>query len=436
MTEIIEHGFKFTDQQLSALGIIQKNNVAILTGGPGTGKTTTTQQIIEWAVSEDMNIIQAAPTGKAAKRMIESTGHYASTIHAMLGCIFENGHFNFVHNKTNPLQADLIILDEVSMITNELMCRVLEAIDPKRTKLLLVGDQDQLPSVGAGAVLRDILASKVIPHVELDVVHRNSGAIVKACHQIKHGHLYTPHSKLDLEAKSPVNLIHIECDTPERTLTGIETIMCDRMPLRGYNPVKDVQVISPVNTKGDLSCQSINKQIKNRLNPVNGNGGLFGDDKEKQYPFQSGDKVINTKNSRLKTIDGAGALIVNGDIGFIQDVQKKNLIIKFLDPDREVSIPKKDKNLLHAYCITCHRFQGSEAPVIIIPVHSQFNYFLSNSWIYTAISRGKDIVITLGRFNTIERAIKNRVPNNRKTLLKEQLASIHHEKLGKEFAEI
>ena len=176
-----------TGQQKATLEMVKQNRVSVLTGGPGTGKTTTTLSIIEWAASENMNIIQAAPTGKAAKRMMESTGHYASTIHTMLGCIFDNGNFQFAHNKDNPLQTDLLILDEISMITNDLMCRVLEAVNPKRTRVLLVGDQDQLPSVGAGAILRDILGSKTIPHIELDVIHRNSGAIVTACHKIKNG---------------------------------------------------------------------------------------------------------------------------------------------------------------------------------------------------------------------------------------------------------
>ncbi len=434
MTE--EQEFEYTEQQLSAIEMVKNNSVSILTGGPGTGKTTTTRGIITWAKSQNMKILQAAPTGKAAKRMMDSTDHPATTIHTMLQCHLEKGYFEFKYREGNPLQADLVILDEISMITNDLMCRVMEAISPKHTKLLLVGDQDQLPSVGAGAVLRDLLKSKIIRHVELDVVLRNTGSIVKACHQIKHGRIYTAHSKLDLEATSPINLVHIECDTPERTLAGIETIMCDRMPLRGYDPVKDIQVISPVNTRGELSCESINKKIRKRLNPSKANGMFEDDSKEDQYPFRPGDKVINTKNSRLTNTDGALVMVVNGDIGFVLDIEGKDLTVKFLDPDREVIIPKKEKNLLHAYCITCHRFQGSEAPVIIIPVHRQFDFFLSNSWIYTAISRGKQIVVTIGRFRTIARAIKNRVPNNRTTMLESLLTSAHQAKIEEEFPEI
>jgi len=421
--------FELTKQQSAAGEMVKRNRVSVLTGGPGTGKTTTTLSIIKWAESEKMSVTQAAPTGKAAKRMIESTGRYASTIHTMLGCLYDGSGFEFLHNKHNPLNTDLLILDEISMITNDLMCRVLEAINPRRTKLLLVGDAYQLPSVGAGAILRDILASRVIPHIELDIIHRNSGAIVAACHQIKNGQYYSPAKALDLDAEFPINLIHVECSTPEATLAGVEALVCDRMPLRGYDPINDIQVLSPVNTSGILSCKSINDRLRDRLNPDT--GGLWNDGDAEPYPFRAGDKVINTKNSKLSTTHGEDAMVVNGDIGIIKAVTGKEIIIDFTDPDRQVVMPKKSKTLLHAYCITCHKFQGSEAPVIIIPLHKQFSFYLSNSWIYTAISRGKSIVITLGDFNTIERAIKNRVPNNRKTKLAKQIVSFHQEHLLK-----
>jgi len=416
-----------TDQQVAALEMVKRSRVSVLTGGPGTGKTTTLLSIIRWAESEKLSITQASPTGKAAKRMVESTGRYASTIHTMLGCIYDGSGFEFLHNKHNPLNTDLLIIDEISMITNDLMCRVLEAVNPQRTRLLFVGDADQLPSVGAGAILRDILASRVIPHIELDIIHRNSGSIVKACHQIKNGQYYSPAKKINLEAESPVNLIHIECSTPEATLAGVVALVCDRMPLRGYDPVNDVQVLSPVNTAGILSCQSINEKLRDRLNPAK--GGFWNDGDEEPYPFRAKDKVICTKNNKLQTTKGEEVNVVNGDIGIIQEVTGKEIIIDFTDPDRQVVMLKKDKTLLHAYCITCHKFQGSEAPVVIIPIHKQFKYFLSNAWIYTAISRGKEIVITLGDFGTIEKAIKNRIPNNRKTKLSEQIVAFRQEQL-------
>jgi len=421
-----------TDQQLSAVEMVKKNSVSILTGGPGCGKTTTALEIIKWAESEDLKIIQACPTGKAAKRLIESTDRYASTIHSMLGCTFENGQFGFIHGKDNPLPADLIVLDEISMITVDLMARVLEAVDIKRTKLLLIGDAWQLPSVGAGAVLRDLLASGAVPHVELDKIHRNTGLIVEACHQIKSGQIYTPRRKLDLSAENPINLIHIECFTPEMALEGLQKIMCEVIPGKyGFDPVNDIQLISPVNSKGVLSCDSINKILRDRLNPLQIDQ-VFSDE-DQNYQFRTGDKVINTKNCKVTAVGGKTTAIVNGDIGIVQSVSDKIITVLFSDPDREVEILKKEQNLLHAYCITCHRFQGSEAPVIIIPVHNQFNYFLSNAWIYTAISQAKSICVTVGTFGTIEKAIRNRVPNNRKTKLKERLIKADRAMMAVEF---
>lgn len=430
-----------TDQQLSAVEMVKKNKISLLVGGPGCGKTTTTLEIMNWAKSENLNILQTAPTGKAAKRMMQATGEYASTIHSMLGCIFEDGEFLFAHNKDFPLDADLIILDEISMITNDLMARVMDAVDVRRTRVLLVGDQDQLPSVGAGAVLRDLLASGVIPHTELDIIHRNSGEIVSACHKIKKGQGYVPYNKLDLEAESPINLIHIECFTPEQALVGIQRLVCDVIPEKyGYDPIDEIQVISPVNSKGPLSCDSINAVLQDKLNPTSKVKDVFGEDEKKsdsqKIKFRPGDKVINTKNSKAKTVSGEETGIVNGDIGIVKDVTNKIITVEFADPDREVEILRKEHKLLHAYCITCHRFQGSEAPVIIIPVHTQFNYFLSNPWIYTAISRAKVICVTIGTFGTVEYAIRNRIPNNRTTKLKERIVAAEHAAMELEFAEI
>jgi exodeoxyribonuclease V alpha subunit len=401
-----------TRQQAAAVEMVRQYPMSILTGGPGTGKTTATLQVLKWAESRGLTYLQAAPTGKAAKRMAEATGRPASTIHQTLGCEFDGGGFSFIHNENKPLRCDLLILDEVSMLTSSLLADVMRAVDVRRTKVLFVGDQDQLPSVGAGAVLRDILLSGLIPHTELDVVHRNAGSIVKACMLIKAGQTYTPATALDLEAESPVNLIHVECFTPEETLRGVEAIMCERMPARGFDPITDIQVISPVNEKGILSCKVINDRIRNRLNP--------GTELTQDDQFRVGDKVINTKNTPVFRTDGGGTYIVNGDIGIITEIGRKEISVQ-MDGDREVLIPKTDNDLLHAYCITCHRFQGSEAPVILIPVHHQFKFFLSNSWIYTAISRAKQICITIGAFSVIDRAIKNRVPNNRRTMLRDRI---------------
>jgi exodeoxyribonuclease V alpha subunit len=263
---------------------------------------------------------------------------------------------------------------------------------------------------------------------------------VRVCHQIKEGLLYAPNQKLDLDAENPINLVHIECFTPEETLKCVQALVSKIIPEKySFDPIDHIQVISPVNTAGPLSCKSINTVLRSVLNPPPKESGMFqGQDNDDQEDdsdgkFRPGDKVINTKNDKATDTDGKESAIVNGDIGIVKSVSSKEIIVLFSDPPREVVIPKKSHNLKLAYCITCHKFQGSEAPVIIIPVCNQFNLFLSNAWIYTAISRAKIICVTVGTFGTIERAIRNRVPNLRLTRLKERLKKVESEIFASEF---
>jgi len=409
---------KYTEQQEAAIEMVFKSRVSILTGKPGTGKTTTILGIIQKAREMGIKITQAAPTGKAAKRMQEATECDSSTIHSMLQPTFDTGAFKFSVNEENPLKCGLLILDECSMITTELLSSVMKAIDTRRTRVLFVGDTGQLPSIGGGAVLRDMIESAVIPHVELDIIHRNSGRIVEACASIHAGKSYPKDTVIDLEAKNKVNLVHVECSDPEMIQTTIKNIVADRMPVRGYDPVWHVQIISPVNSKGMLSCEAINEVLRDRLNP----SPYFESPPpaNQKTVFRRGDKIINTKNLKLSEP------IINGDIGEIQDVTEKHYVVQFFDPDRLVEIERRENYLLHAYCITCHRFQGSESPVIIIPVHSSFTYFVNRSWIYTAISRARELCITVGDFSSIARMIDNTRDTRRFTRLKERILHSHH----------
>ena len=395
-----------TDEQQSAIKMTMDNPVSILTGGPGSGKTMTCKKIIQAAQNNKYSINLCAPSGKAARRMSEATGWNASTIHKLLEAQMNNGEFIFACGRTNPLKSDLIICDETSMVSSDLMASLLNAVE-NRTKILFVGDQDQLPSISAGAVLRDFLASKIIPHVNLSKIHRNSGDIVKACHKIKHGSSYTPSATLDL--KTGLNLRHIEISSPAKIVKVIEDIIVNRMPERGYDPIWDVQVLCPTNKKTAMSCKGINEILQNSLNK---NGP------QEKTIFRAGDKVIQTKN---KEIDGE--YIVNGDIGQVVNIDKKGLKVKFFDPDRIVNISKTVNNLLMAYAITGHRFQGSEAPVIIIPVHKSFSFLVNRPWIYTAISRAQKICITIGQFSAIEKAIRKEDANVRVTRLQNLLES-------------
>jgi exodeoxyribonuclease V alpha subunit len=403
---------QLTDEQQSAIGMMQNNKVGILTGGPGTGKTTTIKEILAWSQKEGLSTVLCAPTGKAAKRMSETTGKEAATIHRTLGARMGASGFEFTVNEENPMWADLVVIDELSMVTNNLMADLLRGVDKRRTKLLFVGDHGQLPSVGPGAVLRDLLAADCLPHVELTKIHRNSGEIVKACHAINKGQVFDPPEQLDPE--QGFNYRHIEADTPEHIREIIKVLVKDRMPARGYDPVWDVQMISPTNSRTVLSCDGLNDVLQEMLNPLpNVLDETQGADK-----FRLNDKIIQTKN---RSVDED--YIVNGDIGEIIEYPQNTgqMTVRFFDPERIVKLPKQANDLLRAYCITCHRMQGSEAPVIIIPVHKVFGYFVNRSWIYTAISRAKEICITVGQFRAVRHAIHREDAVVRKTMLKEKL---------------
>lgn len=403
-----------TDEQQQAVKMVKENKISVLYGAPGVGKTFTLKEILKWAKNKKLKIALAAPTGKAAKQMQISTGHQAGTIHKLLEPRMNlNGNFSFQKNEKNKLDIDLLIFDEVSMITNQLMADVFKAINIHKTKILLVGDFYQLPSVGAGAVLRDIINSKKVPYTELTEIQRNAGDIVRACHQIKDGNFYIPSKQLDLN--EGLNLRHIEIRSPERIQQVIQQFVCERMPLRGYDPVWDVQVLSPVNKRTGLSCDELNQVLQAKLNKEN--------PVIKNTIFRKNDKVIQTKNNKIKTPTGDEALVVNGDMGTVIEVRpdRNQLVVKFFNPDRTTVVPLNNNKLLLAYCVTCHRMQGSEAPVIIIPVHSGFNFFVDRAWLYTAISRAQEICITVGEFSAIKQAIQEEKVYCRKTLLKEKL---------------
>lgn len=406
---------QLTDEQLSAVEMVKNNPLSILTGGPGTGKTTTVKEILHWAGKKGLGIAQAAPTGKAAKRMMEATGYSAMTIHSLLGAMMEDGEFFFVHNEGNQLRCDFLVVDELSMVTNNLMSDLLRAINEKLTKVLFVGDQGQLPSVGAGAVLRDMLASRCIPHVELTKIHRNSGAIVKACHKIHRGEFYSPSAKLDVE--NGFNLRHVETSSPTSIQDVVQKIVT-KMEAREFDPIWDVQVISPTNSRSVLSCDGMNEVLQNQLNPL-----PEGEKQPENMIFRKNDKVIQIKNTRLDDAYGTPTFLVNGDMGQIIDMNdsRNKMTVKFFDPERIVHLSKKRNDLLLAYCVTCHRMQGSEAPVVIIPVHKLYQYFVTRSWIYTAISRAKVMCFTVGQFGAIETAINKNDAEHRVTRLKESM---------------
>ena len=408
-----------TSEQIDAVAMVRTNQVSVLTGAAGTGKTTVIEQVLAWGRSERMAIACAAPSGKAAKRMTEATGFPARTIHSLLGARLDGaGEFIFSFDAENPIDIDLVVLDEVSMVSNHLMACFLRAI-MLSTTVLFVGDPNQLPSIGCGAILRDLLESDIVPHAKLTIVHRARGLIVQACNSVKDGIAYDEPKTLALG--NGENIRHIESDSPEQMLQTIKDLVAHRMTCHLFDPVWDVQVISPTNKRTVLSCESINKTLQNELNPIP------EDQLVKDCIFRPGDKVINTKN---KTVDED--YIINGAMGTVIRVIPKTkgvageLYVAFQDPEIQVKLPLgKGNNLLLAYCITCHRFQGSQAPVIIVPVHSTFGFFVNRAWLYTALSRGQHIVITIGQFSAVKKAIKTKAVFERQTLLGNKLRGIY-----------
>jgi exodeoxyribonuclease V alpha subunit len=386
------------DQQ-EAFRLAMTHPVFILTGAPGTGKTYLLRRIIEQFTEWNCSIALAAPTGKAAKRMTEVIGMPAMTIHRLLGPeprMFKGElYFGFARGGGDPIPADLLVVDEFSMVDISLAASLFRAV-AAGTRVLIVGDHYQLPSVGPGAVLRDLLAARV-PSYELTEIKRNTGDIVKACHAIKDGRPAVPSHHLDPDAG--LNFRHIEESDPFEIQEIVRNLVTKRLPMRGYDPVWDVQVLSPRNESTALSCLDLNVLLQGALNihsPVPG------------VPFRVSDKVIQLKNEAI-----GDKFVVNGDLGEVKEINDAEIKVNFLYPDRLVRIKRKAHHLRLAYCVTIHKMQGSEAPVIIIPVHTCFGGFFNREIIYTALSRAQDICITVGEFHALETAT-GRVGNVRR----------------------
>jgi len=396
------------NEQRAAFHGIQNSNVFILTGAPGTGKTYTLARIVKALRDTNASTVLVAPTGKAAKQMElalqDTCPTTATTIHSALGpTIDEDGNFCFDRDEHDPIPADVIIADEFSMVDVRLARSLLKAISPT-TKLIIVGDHYQLPSIGPGAVLRDLIAAKVPCH-ELSKIQRNAGLIVKACHAIKAGKIVQPAEKLDADAGQ--NWRHIETESTAQTKQVIEALLRDKLPGMGIDTLWNVQLISPTNEKGELSCQQLNKLAKQIINPT--------PPPFPRIPFAHGDKVVRLRNGTAKSARGAVAVrgitrretgatakedvrIVNGDVGIVHDIDDKHVIVEFRYPDRKVEIKKGDHKLKMAYAMTGHKMQGSEVPIVVLPLHKSYSRMpmVNREWLYTAMSRAKQALITVG----------------------------------------
>jgi len=408
-------GFEFAEQQRAALKNALLSKVSILTGGPGTGKTTILRALVEILKAKKVRVHLAAPTGRAAQRLAETTGGFASTIHRLLKYDASKG--GFVANEHQPLATDFIIVDEASMLDTRLAAAVLQAV-PSRSHLLLVGDIDQLPSVGAGNVLKDLIASSValsaFPVTRLNVIYRQKGQsqIVTTAHAINAGEPTLPPSVNEVSAAQAwSDLTFIVAESAEDTVRKTIQLCTEFVPqhYKWFHPINDVQILAPMH-KGTAGVGNLNIQLQAALNPhAKGLRGPHGE-------YRPGDKVIQLRNNYDKNL-------FNGDIGVIAsvDTEAGTLTAKF-DGDEHTFDRGEFGDLAPAYAISIHKSQGSEYPVVIVPLLKAHFMMLQRNLLYTAITRGKKKVFLVGEPAAYAMAVRNSEAKTRTTHLREKLA--------------
>jgi exodeoxyribonuclease V alpha subunit len=378
--------------QREAIRKALENRVLVITGGPGVGKTTLLQSILLILRAKKLNCLLCAPTGRAAKRLSEVTGLEAKTIHRLLE--FQPASGGFTRNAGNPLECDVLVSDESSMIDLPLFHKLIQAL-PEHAHLLLVGDIDQLPSIGPGSVLADIIRSNVVPVVRLTEIFRQSASsrITANAHCIKAGQM----PQLQEPAKES-DFFFIERDEPAGIQSTILELVEQRIPKKlRLDPILDVQVLSPMN-RGSLGARELNMLLQQRLNPCRDREPTverFG------WQFRLRDKVIQTENDYDKEV-------FNGDIGQIVKIQpeERELAVRFDDRDVPYDFDELDEVSL-AYAITIHKSQGSEFPAVVIPLALQHYVLLQRNLVYTAITRGRQMVVLVGQKRALASAVRN-----------------------------
>jgi exodeoxyribonuclease V alpha subunit len=378
----------------------------VITGGPGTGKTTIVKAILKIFSKLKIKIMMAAPTGRAAKRMSEMTDHDAKTIHRLLEYSIRKQGFQ--RNEKNPLDCDLLIVDEASMIDTILMYHLLKAI-PATASCIFVGDVNQLPSVGAGNVLNDIIASGFVAVIELNEIFRQAKAsrIIVNAHKINEGELPAFNQS---EISDPNNDFYfIEQDDPEKVLEIILELVNRRIPQRfGFDAIDDIQVLTPMH-KGVVGVANLNDQLQSVLNP--GNGGVIRGDRT----YRINDKVMQIRNNYDKEV-------FNGDIGRITGIcsEDRQITISFDNRDIVYDFSGLDEIIL-AYAVSVHKSQGSEYPVVILPILTQHYILLQRNLIYTAVTRGRNLVVMVGSRKALAIGVNNNKTQQRFTRLRYRL---------------
>ena len=395
-----ETGIEYDEVQLAAIRQAVTSKVMVLTGGPGTGKTTTTQGIIAALKKAGLRVLLAAPTGRAAKRMSEATGMEAKTIHRLLEYNPQDG---YKRNDENPLEGDALIVDECSMIDILLMNNLLKAV-PVGMRLVFVGDIDQLPSVGAGNVLRDIIDSQRIPVVRLVRIFRQAqkSRIVMNAHTINQGRFPDTSNGRDTD------FFFMREDDPERAAETIVRLVKERLP-RAYRESPDrIQVLTPMQ-RGVVGAANLNLLLQQALNPSGPSLGRGG------YTYRQGDRVMQLCNNYAKEV-------FNGDLGYIREVdtEERMLTVDFDGKKVEYDVTELDELTL-AYATTIHKAQGSEYPIVVMPVLMTHFVMLQRNLIYTGITRAKKICVLLGAAKALAYAVRNVSVLKRNTRLKERL---------------
>ena len=397
-------GMQYDDIQQQAILAAIRNKVLVLTGGPGTGKTTTTLGIIAAYREAGAGIILAAPTGRAAKRLSETTGMEAKTIHRLLEVKPPNG---YQRNEENPLEGDVLIVDECSMIDIILMYNLLKAV-PDDMTLILVGDVDQLPSVGAGNVLSDIIASGCIPVVKLERVFRQAqgSRIIMNAHRINKG------QAIDIRGGRNADFFFAAQETPEEAADLIVKYVAENLP-RYYHadPIRDIQVLTPMQ-RGLVGAVNLNQRLQDTLNRTR----IFLRRGGTEYRIH--DKVMQIRNDYNKEV-------YNGDIGFISsvDMDERELTVNFEGRDVTYDATELDELVL-AYACTIHKSQGSEYPIVVMPFMMTHYIMLQRNLLYTGVTRAKKILVLVGEKKAVSMAINNNKAVGRNTRLKERIRKI------------